>query len=764
MKKEIKKGISVIIPTFNRAKYLYSTLICLCNQQVNETLEYEIIIIDSGDDETESVVKMFQNSGRASIVYKRIKKCKNRSLLRNTGAKIAKYDILCFLDNDMLVPPDFIQRHYDEHHNTDNLVLMQCRRLLTQFDIQQIGEEALVKDFDILEKLPWYRDERLDLYENKDQWRFVFSHTLSMRKKAFNKAGRFNKKFGEHWGFEDLELGFNLMQDGASFKLIKDSFTYHQPHFSQSNKEQNETRYNKDLFTKLHNYYETELYSTFYINYSFFVQTINEVINDFFTPRKQQLLLFQRILGCIYSQADRKRYKKTQLGTYIPLKDKKCRKVLVLLNFFRFHRLIQFSIITEAFRVSNNVYFQVLSNEQKNNLLSIGKECGLIFQFSDKKRYTKVILKEKCQTSFYALTLPEIYTPEKRYVYTWICKELINNSKKIFLSDIHCTKDVGFDDFRLPNYNLINSLFTNYLGSVSFQIVTSSSLLHTQSLTGAGNNSNNFIIHDDDYRINYKSLKYRNSKNCIHITEEQFANITLTSINKLYNELTVIDSEKIKNEKYYITFMENGFYEDGIDIVLEAFSKVIQQYPDRNLTIKLPKYELLLKNALPLHNEVSKRNKLFLVLQKYKSDMYELEKKIDKLGIKKHVNIFSKNITIAEIIQEIQKYKSFLFMSRGCYVPPQVYIAIMDKKDVFICKHHIIQEELKTNVHIVESECMSFAEELKVPCCCMNLAYSAYRCDTIQLVEKMITEEKIEKRDISYFCSEVEKETKHKYF
>ena len=94
MKKEIQKGVSVIIPTFNRVKFLYPTLLCLANQKVEETLEFEIIIVDSGDDETEPVIRMFQNSGKLSIVYKKIKKCKNRSLLRNTGADCANYYIM----------------------------------------------------------------------------------------------------------------------------------------------------------------------------------------------------------------------------------------------------------------------------------------------------------------------------------------------------------------------------------------------------------------------------------------------------------------------------------------------------------------------------------------------------------------------------------------------------------------------------------------------------------------------------------------------
>ena len=40
-------NVSVIIPTFNRARFLYSTLICLTNQKTQTS--YEIIVVDSGN-------------------------------------------------------------------------------------------------------------------------------------------------------------------------------------------------------------------------------------------------------------------------------------------------------------------------------------------------------------------------------------------------------------------------------------------------------------------------------------------------------------------------------------------------------------------------------------------------------------------------------------------------------------------------------------------------------------------------------------------
>lgn len=762
-KKNYKNGISVIIPTFNRAKYLYATLICLCNQK-ELPCDYEIIIIDSGSDDTEKVVYDFKNHQNVVIKYKRIQKCSNRSLLRNKGASLAKYSILCFLDNDMLVPPDFIKRHYKEHQKNDRLVLMQCRRLLTQFEIQQIGEEALINDFNILEKLPWYKDERLDIYEDKDQWRFVFSHTLSMRSNFFNKAGKFNKRFGEHWGFEDLELGFNLMQNGANFRLITDSFTYHQPHFSQSSKQQNASRFNKDLFSRLHNYYETELYSAFYLDYSIFMDNIIDANKYFITPKLYENVFFPKILGCIYSQKNPKKHLKGQLGVYIPAENKKYRKILILSTFFYFQELIQLSIIAEAFRVSNKVYFKNITEDQRDTVIILGKKGGLVLNFSLREKFTIFYVQDNCKSDFYTLILPEIYTPEKRFVYTWLCKRLIDNNKHIFLSDIHSSKTIEPDDLRLSSMHSksIDKLFSNYLGTEIFQVIHSSSVYNSQFILGIGNKSNNIILHDDDFHINYQSLKFRGTHKCIHFSENQFANLTLASIYWLYKEQEYnYNSNAIEDKNYYLAFMENGFYEDGIDIILEGVAKVIQKYPKRKLTIKKPNYKLLFTKTLPLHNQASKSNKFFSISQKYLFDEMIMEKYINDLNLRDNVDVISNNMTMEEIIREIINHKSLIFMSRGCYVPPQVYVSIIARKETYIGEHHIIQNELKGFVNILKSQKVDFTNELKVPVSCMNIIYSAFRSSSEELFKEMIKNHIFNKNnDISEIYRIIEEKVK----
>lgn len=674
------------------------------------------------------VVNLFlKNYG--NIVYKRIKKCKNRSLLRNKGADIAKYEILCFLDNDILTPPDFIKRHWEEHQKINNLVLMQCRRSLTQFDITKLGEETLLNNFDLLEKLPWYRDERIDIYENKDQWRFVFSHTLSVRKDDFIKAGKYNKRFGEHWGFEDLELGFNLMKINCDFKLLTDYFTYHQPHFTQSNKEQNETRFNKDLFVSLHNCYEVELYSTFYTDYTLFLESIKsckKIYKKIIISIKEKLK-FDRILGCINSQNDRQLKSKYQLGTYIPLLDNSCKKILVLPTFFEFPELVQTSILSEAFRVSKKIFFHKVAKKEDNLIKIIAIKAGFDIKQYCEDEYYVYEYTNKRKSIYYALIIPEIYSPEKRFVYFWLCKVLIDNKKRIILSDLHNLKSFLCDDFRAneKDIEIINKLFTNYLGSVNYNLLVSLSVYNSQSQLKIPNINKTFLIHDDEYYLNINRFSTKKFNNCSHYTELQFAELTLSSVTEVFNENLLNNSKSTKDS--YIVFMENGYFEDGIDICLEAFSEVVKKDNSAKLIIKLPNYEELFEKCLPWHNKESKNNKFFYIKQKYEKDMFILKNQLHLNGIEENTKIIKKNMSINEIKDLILDNENMFYFSRGCYVAPQVYIAIGMLKKVYLGEHHIIPEELKQFVVISPSEKLNFAEGLKVPISIINSVYSVFK-------------------------------------
>ena len=98
--------VSIIIPTFNEAKSIESTLNYL---QVLEPAAKEIIIVDGeSQDVTFSLIQDFIYHNSLSSVIKCISTSPSRSQQMNKGAKLATGEYLCFLHADTYVPPDLI--------------------------------------------------------------------------------------------------------------------------------------------------------------------------------------------------------------------------------------------------------------------------------------------------------------------------------------------------------------------------------------------------------------------------------------------------------------------------------------------------------------------------------------------------------------------------------------------------------------------------------------------------------------------------------
>ena len=93
-------NFSVIIPTYNSAKYIKNTLFSVVNQTYHY---YEIIVIDDGskDNTVEIIYEFFKNLNNISF---KVLEQKNSGAgsARNNGINNAKYDWIAFLDSDDL--------------------------------------------------------------------------------------------------------------------------------------------------------------------------------------------------------------------------------------------------------------------------------------------------------------------------------------------------------------------------------------------------------------------------------------------------------------------------------------------------------------------------------------------------------------------------------------------------------------------------------------------------------------------------------------
>lgn len=97
---------SVIIPLYNKEKYIEKALQSVVNQIFKE---FEIIVVDDGStDSSLEIVKLFQNKNCNLQIIEQ--KNSGVSTARNNAAQIAKYDYLAFLDADDWWANDYLAK------------------------------------------------------------------------------------------------------------------------------------------------------------------------------------------------------------------------------------------------------------------------------------------------------------------------------------------------------------------------------------------------------------------------------------------------------------------------------------------------------------------------------------------------------------------------------------------------------------------------------------------------------------------------------
>lgn len=230
--------ISVIIPTYNRARNL---AFCLESLTWQESLPFEVIVCDDGSsDNTREVVEQFRT--RLNVRYRYQEDLGFRAAAaRNIGTGIARGKLLVYLDSDLVVPPTFLQAHWDAHQQDAKVVVNSyVYRMIEEVD-DDLGlppDEYITKHRDILK--PDSRD-RYQIFEREEPLEenyFLDSNALSLMASDMQALGGFDPAF-IGWGHEDTELGYRAAGYKMRLKLIKERATaYHIYHYVAPTKDQ----------------------------------------------------------------------------------------------------------------------------------------------------------------------------------------------------------------------------------------------------------------------------------------------------------------------------------------------------------------------------------------------------------------------------------------------------------------------------------------------------------------------------------------------
>ncbi len=108
-----KRAISVVICTYNRAKFIGEALDSLAKQTLSTEL-FEIIIVNNNcTDSTEEICKTFKAQHSNLDINYVIETNQGLSFARNRGIEESKHPIITYIDDDAYAKADFLKRIFD---------------------------------------------------------------------------------------------------------------------------------------------------------------------------------------------------------------------------------------------------------------------------------------------------------------------------------------------------------------------------------------------------------------------------------------------------------------------------------------------------------------------------------------------------------------------------------------------------------------------------------------------------------------------------
>jgi GT2 family glycosyltransferase len=199
--------VSIIITLHNRADM---TLRCLQALQDNtEHPDWELILVDNGStDETPQVLQALEGEVKILRSESNLGFAKGN----NWGAKSARGELLCFLNNDTEVQKGWLNALVNCLNNHPKVVVVGGKLLFPNGTIQHAGVI-----FDKIDKLPYhiYRGITSNAKEvNRERkLQAVTGACMLVKKSAFVRVGGFDEGYVN--GFEDIDLCLKFGQIGG---------------------------------------------------------------------------------------------------------------------------------------------------------------------------------------------------------------------------------------------------------------------------------------------------------------------------------------------------------------------------------------------------------------------------------------------------------------------------------------------------------------------------------------------------------------------
>lgn len=212
--------ISVVICSYNRADYIIGAIESLYQQTLDKQY-FEVLVVDNNSiDNTSELVQKYIEDHSDIFLHYLTESRQGASFARNTGAAFSKGNLLCFMDDDAIAYPDYLERinHFFSTH-VDAVGL--GGRIIPKYIPEKPNwisyhVSSLVGNFDYYKEVVVFKPGKYPLESN-----------MIVRKTAFDQISGFNTalpgvKGTLRIGGEGKDFFIRLQQSGGK--------VYYDPH------------------------------------------------------------------------------------------------------------------------------------------------------------------------------------------------------------------------------------------------------------------------------------------------------------------------------------------------------------------------------------------------------------------------------------------------------------------------------------------------------------------------------------------------------
>ena len=230
---------TVIIPLYNKEKYIQNTLNCVLNQSFDN---FEIIVVNDGStDRSLAILEEFSDN-RLKMIHQ---KNQGVSVARNTGMENAKANYFCFLDADDIWKTNHLQAFYDTITKFPE-AKMYCGRYVTQ-----ISKNTFIKNnfIDIDDN---YQGYVTDFFKSSLINRVALTPAVCIHKDIFKEIGGFDPQLKSD---QDLDYWIKI---ALKYKIAITEKTTMVYNFINANKSLSKDQSKFHKLTDLNQYIEIE--------------------------------------------------------------------------------------------------------------------------------------------------------------------------------------------------------------------------------------------------------------------------------------------------------------------------------------------------------------------------------------------------------------------------------------------------------------------------------------------------------------------------